>query len=346
MIGKLVIHACGGCGISIVEKIKDNLDKLGNGFSTLEFNFLDTTESSIKDSIFGMDSFYKITSSKFDDKGIDGSGGERRTNAVEIDKGVQTYLDDKNLHSLSTGEYHVVISSCSGGSGSVISPLLTKGLIARSIPVIPILVADASGKLAAINTLNTISSYHAIAEEADKALSIVYANNTINGVTSKETMEKTDRFIFENILTFSLFMSGQNKAMDHQDIIGLVDQSSHKTIGYTPGLYNIGIGSQTVQEHIKDRITTLRSLTKEDEDHKVDFQTDYHKSGQIVEKEVIDMLGEKAPVYLFNYTGRMEQVTEELEELVDSIYDEIEARKAQKIKSNRRSKRQSNGLVF
>jgi len=69
----MVIHYCGGCGANVGKAINAELAGLGDGFCTIEDNYIDTSVANL-DSM-DPNKFYKIDSSEYSDNGLDGSGG-------------------------------------------------------------------------------------------------------------------------------------------------------------------------------------------------------------------------------------------------------------------------------
>jgi len=72
----LIIHGCGGCGISLTVEAEKLLGSLGDGFAKVVTNYIDTTTKNIDhypDEIG--DNYHLVTDSSYSGGLIDGSGG-------------------------------------------------------------------------------------------------------------------------------------------------------------------------------------------------------------------------------------------------------------------------------
>ena len=111
---KIILHGCGGGGINLLGKVGEILEKLGDGFSNVEFRYLDTSRANY-DKIQAKTDLFQVTS-KDPTKGIiKGSGGERAFNSSDIMDSVKQYLSDNKIKEPRIDEYHVVLCSGSGG---------------------------------------------------------------------------------------------------------------------------------------------------------------------------------------------------------------------------------------
>ena len=96
-------------------------------------------------------------------EGTVGSGGLRKEHVDLIADAVNEILSR-----LRPGDLNIVVSSLSGGSGSVIAPCLASELLARGLKVIVIGIGSNESEIRVRNSLNAIRSYANIAEETEK----------------------------------------------------------------------------------------------------------------------------------------------------------------------------------
>lgn len=74
MSNKMRIFGCGGCGINIVGNLEKPLRELGDGFSDIELEYLDTSGASVKKFEHSSKNFHLVESKDIDGE-VAGSGG-------------------------------------------------------------------------------------------------------------------------------------------------------------------------------------------------------------------------------------------------------------------------------
>lgn len=114
MASTLIVHACGGCGISISDKVFSKLEQLGDGFCKIKYHYIDSSRANI-DKIQPKGEFHQIKTKANSIDEISGSGAERKKFAIDIMANIKEYLDMNKYLSLVRSEFHVVIASASGG---------------------------------------------------------------------------------------------------------------------------------------------------------------------------------------------------------------------------------------
>lgn len=298
-MNKLIIHYCGGAGINIGRSINNVLDGLGEGFCSIVPRYIDSSANNIDAA--NRDSLWRIGSDAFVDAAIDGSGGERKTNIQAIMASVKCYLDE-NKHTASvTGEYHVVVFSASGGTGSVVGPILTSNLRSRGIPVLAIMIGDSSNGLFAKNTLNTIASLDNMAKRAiNKPIVMMYHNNhavDLKGVGNREAT--INEQIADDLTILSMFLSGKNEDIDTRDMINFLSPDNYETITIEPSLYAIEVHTKNEVRNNPTNINLIgRTLVTPTQDSDIGLTLLQHKYGLIVEPNAISKAGDSAPVHI------------------------------------------------
>lgn len=327
MANTLVFHGCGGCGISALDFISARLDNLGEGFAKPKYLYIDTSRANI-DKIQPKGEFWLVKTKAHSKMEITGSGGERSFNANDSVANIKEYLDTNSFIKRNPNEFHVVIASASGGSGNVLQFTALKELIARSIPTIAVIVGDSSNGLNAKNTLNTIASLDRLAKTAGKPLSVIYINNHlfVKEDVSMRQAEETVNKILSNILsTLSLFLSGENEALDNQDMFGIIDQSHYTTINVLPGLYNLIIYSDKVNVPEGSIPSVGRTLTIEGHDFDTNIALLHHKRGYVVNPNAVSVMKEGCfPIHLIAFGNGMVKEVKNLKTISDE-YDAIAA---------------------
>jgi hypothetical protein len=199
---------------------------------------------------------------------LDGSGKKRDENHVEISNIIKEILvKHKPL------DFNVVVFSLSGGSGSVIGPLLVSELLGRNIPVIAICVGTDESVLTANNTLKSLKSLEAIAKRNNKALNFIYQHND-RGIPRS----KADNAIEGYLSGFRFLVSGKNEELDSQDLINWLDFT--KTTSLTPQLGLLEVYSEG--EHVSTRHSnpvSVASLYSDHDTHGLLVVPEYHCAG-------------------------------------------------------------------
>lgn len=305
MSSTLIIHACGGCGLSISDQVFSKLENLGDGFCKLKYHYIDTSRANI-DKIEAKGEFHQVRTKSNSIDEISGSGAERKKFALDIMANVKEYLDQNKYLQLVRSEFHIVVASASGGSGSVIQPMIIRDLITRNIPTIAVVVGDSSNALNCINTINTLASLNSIAIAAKKALSVIYINNHTlakNGNMNKAE-EEANKYLGNIMVSCSLFLSGENEDLDNQDMAGIIDQTHYSTIKVQHGLYGLTFYSKEITP-VEGTIPTVgRTLTLAGKDFDPNLTLLHHKRGYVTSQNAIDIVKEENfPLHMVSFAN-------------------------------------------
>jgi len=296
---KMIIHYAGGAGINVARDIGDNLSALGSGFCKIIPKYIDTSVNNMSE--LGKDNLWQVGSPEFGDATIHGSGGERRSNSTAIVDSVKEYLDTNHYGKEVIGEFHVVVFSASGGSGSVIAPTLISNLRARGLSVVGVMIGDSSNGLSCKNTLNTIATLdHMSKKTLKKPIVMFYYNNhTVigSGITEKETY--INSLIFNSLSTLSLFTSGMNEDIDTKDMINFLSPDNYKTISIAPSLYCLTIHNNNKVINDDTVINLIgRTLTVSGVDSDIGVTLLQHKYGKVVDESAAAAVAKFAPVHM------------------------------------------------
>lgn len=122
----------------------------------------------------------------------------------------------------------------------------------------------------------------------------------------------------------SVFLSGENEALDNQDMANIVDQSKYTNIELTPGLYGLIYYSKNITDNVVKSIPTVgRSLTLKGEDFDTNLTLLHHKRGYIENPNVIEKIGkDNLPIHMVSYANHLLQEKERLRE-VEKHYNNI-----------------------
>lgn len=347
MANTLKIVLCGGAGISIGDKVVNKLDDLGSGFSNIDKYYIDTSDSNISKIVHDENKFFLVKNTSSSGTDIDGSGGERRSNFDAINVNIREFIDKHKLNKKATGEYHVAVFSCAGGSGSVIGPLYVKECLNNNIPVIAIVIGDNTNALFATNTKNTLATLDNFAKTDKKCLSIVYVNNTSFKDKVSENEKKANKYLYNMLSAISIFLSGENEALDYKDMENFLGLHIYKTVATDPGLYNLILFSGSEINLPDDAIPIAsRSLIVDNASPDLDLVLLTSKHGIITDPNAVEIYGASVPMHLMSTTNFLENEKVNLEKITENFYNVQDAIKAKSFAGSSRSTATDDGFVL
>ncbi|MDQ6990765.1 MAG: hypothetical protein Q9M11_03435 [Mariprofundaceae bacterium] len=298
-MNKMIIHYCGGAGINIARAINTTLSTLGDGFCSVTPKYLDTSVNNIGD--LPKEDFWKVDHGGFSDNTIAGSGGERVTNSTAIMKNIKDYLDTHGYTEESVGEYHIVMFSASGGTGSVLGPALIMNLRERGLSVLAIMIGDSSNGLSCINTLNTMATLDHISKNViNKPISMIYYNNhTVSGANARDKERAVNGKVTSALTFMSLFLSGDNEDIDTRDMINFLSPDNYSTITVGAGVYCVEITTNGTVKNNKSNINIIgRTLCGPGQDADVGLTLLQHKYGKVVNANALSVTEIDLPVHM------------------------------------------------
>lgn len=174
--GTIRVYACGGCGINLGKKLALQSD------SRLDIAYIDSSNSNLS-GIGTADQTYLI-------ENMDGAGKLREKTYEAYQSEVQPTLTmfppSKTLN--------IVISSLSGGTGSMIAPLLVRELLARDQIVIVIAIPTFTSTIELKNTIGTLKTYNNFSVRAGKPIAMAYCDTGRRSEVDNEVMAIVDLF--------------------------------------------------------------------------------------------------------------------------------------------------------
>lgn len=243
-MSQICIYACGGTGVNIGKQITD-LD--------IQVNFIDTSESNLK-AIKSQDIFLV--------EDMDGAGKHRATTYNKF----KDIAEDVLIKLKPSNTLNVVVSSLSGGSGSILAPMITKQLIETGLNTIAIGIDSKNSLIELDNTIKTLKTYKSISDTVKKAISLYYIENTIRRKADEEAINfinllallidkyNTEEFDTSDLKNFINF----DKVTDNAPSVSIIDVSANTEI--TPEKNTVVVSSILVT---KDKHTTIKPVIPE-----------------------------------------------------------------------------------
>lgn len=304
--GRIRIYACGGAALNIAQTLEHFSKKEEVGIARVELAYVDTSRANLSDK--HPDASIYLLPNK------DGSGKIRRENAAEI----IAHTPDV-LQKFPPADLNIIISSGSGGTGSVFAPSLASELLARNLPVIVFMIGSAEARQEVNNTLDTIKSYENIAKNARKVpLVMSYFQN------SAETPRSVvDQSVIEELNMLAVLFSRENKELDSQDLYNWL--RFDRVTSYQPQLAALKTFVGTVPKDVP-HVATVATLSLPGHDVVLDFIPDYKTSGYLPAGTISDRLKESMPAFFLVTTDAPGQVAHALNKSLDALNQAQRAR--------------------
>jgi hypothetical protein len=282
----LRIYFCGGAGSNLGKQIKD-LD--------IQSCFIDTSTSNLK--TVDLSQVYLM-------EGIDGAGKHRATTYECFKKSAEDVL----IRFKPSEQLNVVVSSLSGGSGSVISPLLAKELISKGHNVIVIGVDSKNSVIELENSVKTLKSFKSISDTIKKSISLFYVENT----SRKEADQRAIRFI--NLL--SLLVNKQyTEEFDTSDLGNYISFDRVTNNPPSVSVIEINANEQIVPEKNTNIVSTI--LVTKDHNSSISQVTPEYLSTCIV----TDPNYNNEDIRMDNVLGKLSLIVENLEKQIKEHAD-------------------------
>lgn len=257
MSGKLKIYGAGGAGTNIASYF--NSAAIEPNCAAISTCYIDTSRSNIKE---GIDE-----SNVFILDNVDGSGKVRSENHVEINNVVR-----KILLSFEPEDFNVVVFSASGGSGSVIGPLIVSELLSRGESVVAVVVGSHESVITANNTMNTIKSLESISKRADQPVVMYYEHND-------RKRSEVDTQLKLAISALAVLASKQNRELDTKDIANWL--MFNKTTSVSAQLATLEIFKESeAADDVTDPISVV-SLYDDEDTMPLKAIPEYHAAGYL-----------------------------------------------------------------
>ena len=215
----------------------------------------------------------------------DGSGKIRSEHAETIQKRIYGLSDEE----IGLADVNIVVYSLSGGSGSVIGPLLSADLRRRKGLLINMVVADTASELDTRNTLKTLQTLQAICQRQDIYLpTMVFLN--------QETRTAVDLSLTTRLRLTAWLLARSAVEVDRNDRRNFLDPM--KTVGAGAGVRLMHVA--TMDSSVNDPEVTGELWTLDHED----IYDSALSIGVIPEEDVLEPIHPSRPPNIRNlYTG-------------------------------------------
>lgn len=298
---KLKLFAAGGAGCNVASQMLKYANKQNHGFAEIDVVFIDTSKSNIDSNIPEAQTYLV--------DGLDGSGKLRASNYQALNE-----CSKEILHMFKPGDVNVILSSASGGSGSIIGPILASELLDRGETVIVITIGSTSSRIEVENTLKTLKSYEAISQLREVPVVMAYRENAMDKPRSA-----VDSDVLMMIMIIASMFSGNNRELDKSDLRNFLNY--HKVTSYTPKLSLLDFFSKEILVGKNQALVSLVSLIDERTSSDVEVPAEYQAVG-FVPAATREILNTDLPLHAAVISGYYNGVADRLNKRL-AVFDEI-----------------------
>lgn len=296
------VYCAGGCGINIgSKKFEADRDKINPGFAKMQTYYIDTSDSNISQNNFKNDNVYLVDISN-DPTGPKGGSGKKRDSNH---KAISERINDILLNFKPSSTLNVIIHSASGGSGSVIGPLLVSELLARKQPVIVFMIGSHASKIETQNSIRTLESYENIASIKESPVVAMYLENSI-----EHNRTETDNKVHLGLLITSLIFSGCIKELDDSDLRNFLNYT--KVTSFKPRLAYLRPIEGAIKLNKEETIISAVSVTDNTVPPELSYPVEYQATGYIREDNQDVLKDCEKPIQLIILNGTFHTIVNNL----------------------------------
>lgn len=308
----LKIYACGGTGINIAKTINNE---------SIEVAYIDTSRSNlsgVKDkNIFIIE-------------GSDGSGKNRALTYENFKDVVENVL----IKHKPSEELNIIIMSLSGGTGSVVGPMLASQLSRNNKNVLCLTVASTSSIKEISNNIKTLQTFISLANTNKRCMTILIEENSEN-----EGRHRTDKNIALAVELFSVMIDKtKTQEFDTSDLSNFInfdrvtDVEPCATIMSINSTENLKLSDN---EHIVSTIHIVTDKNKQIKNNKPEYLalcvvTDSENKNEY-------------DIRIDNIIGNLENYITQYEQIIENFKDE---KKVKNIKLSKVTNANNDGIVI
>lgn len=303
--GSIQVYAAGGCGINVASQLEKFRGNEEIGIAKVEITYIDTSRSNLTEGV-PEESIYLL-------KDLDGSGKIRKENYQQIAAHTRDILQKHEPLDLS-----IVISSASGGSGSVINPSIVSELLDRDLAVVVILIGATDTRLDIDNTVKTIKSYEAISKLRGKPVVVKYLQNS-----TATPRAQVDAEALQTISALLASYSRENLELDSKDLFNFLNFHKATTFGPQLAALNTYFG-QFPTDYIGEVVSVV-TLCEKGGDSSLPITPDYQAVG-FMPVGINDRLTSAAPINLVITTDLLAVTAKSLNDKLKELEQAQKAR--------------------
>lgn len=197
----------GGTGMNIGQILETY--KLEDYMVKSNFSYLDTAVSNVESCVP-----YLVPDT-------DGTGADHKKAFQVLEPHVTPFLEQ-----FKPGKFNILITSLTGGTGSVATQLVARALAKRKLPFVIVAVGNAITADSTKNTINCLLGLNLAAKKAGAVFPIMYfenRNEPEEGSLNTGIIPVVNDMVVEAVKNLYVLFSGKNKNLDSEDIINFLN---------------------------------------------------------------------------------------------------------------------------
>lgn len=318
--GTLHIWGCGGAGINNAAFFNGATQE--PNCAQIKTSYIDASRSNLRDDFKDEDVF--ILEHK------DGSGKVRTENHEEISNVIKQIILQ-----MEPGDLNAVVFSASGGSGSVIGPLLLAELLRQDYTAVCIVVGSDESTITAKNTHNTLKSLESIAQRTEKPVVMYYEQND-----RERKRSDVNNQIYLVLSMLAILAHRRNREIDTKDLANWAQ--FHRTTSVNPQLaqFEVFTSPEQATDVVRDPISAVSIYGDEDADP-INMVPEYHAAGYL--REPFDQFNE---IHFIISIDAIPNIVSNIKETLDQYQSQRDSRVKQQSILNQDDQPTDDGLVL
>lgn len=304
------VYACGGAGVNTVGRALPLFKNSMIGMCEFTPAFIDTSMSNICH--FDIDD--KLT---YLFEGIDGSGKLRSMNYQTVAEKSKEILSNFKP----SDDINLIIHSASGGSGSVIGPVLAAEMLNKNKPFILLVIGSSGSRIEINNTIKCLKGYEILADKNDRPVIIHYLENNQSNLRGQ-----TDKDALTFMSLVSVLFSGTHKELDSADLKNFMDYTT--VTSYPSKLISTDFYLNDVILEKSEKAYTMATIAKDR--HESSVMVDYHAVGYMTD-EVKEGFVHELPLHCAVIDGRIQRVMDNLQAIEKEFAEQTDIGRSKKI---------------
>lgn len=308
-LGKMAIYGCGGAGTNIARNwdptLHDDIATMVSDGKIAEVtvNYLDTSRKNLTGE--------EPESNCYILPNVDGSGKIRSENHPEITKSIKDMVLKHQ-----PAPFNVVVFSASGGTGSVIGPLLVRELLLRGERVVALTLGSSESMTTVENTIRTLKSLDNIARKNNIPVVMAYEDNGNN-----QNRPEVDGRLNAVISSLGVLTGPAVRELDTADVTHWLQYHKVSSVAPQLSLLDIVVEADAIGKVTPDPIS-VASLISDPTQNPSGIMPDYATVGYYANPE--------KPDANYHYVISVDAISRLVEQINETISEAMESRGARK----------------
>ena len=299
------LYAVGGAGCNIAKLVEGTANNI-EGMANLDICYVDTSLSNVRGEKVDENRFFKIEGDN-----LDGAAKIRKDSHPHLAKALPKIMDK-----FRPTAFNIVVSSASGGTGSVAAFHVVSEILKRGDNAVLILVGTTDSVQEITNTIATLKSFDGLAHSVGRPVAVHYLQNT-----QTATRAVINNMARQAIVMLSALMSNEHHELDTADVKGWLNHSS-----IYPELVSVQFAQGQTEYNNAGEVITVATLATHDMVTAVDPVPAYQAVGYVPHSWTANnppLIG-KEPIHYTLSANMVSKVSGEL----NKLHDDLKSRQA------------------